>query len=110
MLLEELAHCYNIQSFFNLTFGDGALAMVALRARRPFCGICLTPKHKELALAFLEAQVWKAMCSESDKLSEPGLISLLKDKPDDEEGDQEDQGNHKKKQKRASKRGVKDKT
>lgn len=81
MLLEEFAHDYNLQAYFTLTFGDGELAMVALRARKPICGICLTAKHKELALANLEAQVWKAMCSESDKLSEPGLMALLKETP-----------------------------
>ena len=109
MLLEELAHGYNLQAFFTLTFGDGALAMVALRARKPICGICLTPKHKELALALLEAQVWKAMCSEGDKLSEPGLIALLKETPgglaeNDEEEEAADGSSEKKKGARKSQR------
>ena len=34
-LCEELEHCYNLEVFHTLTFGDGVLAMTALRARKP---------------------------------------------------------------------------
>ena len=107
---EELQHSYNLKCMYALTVGDGSMAMTCLRLRRPLFGVCLTIAHKTALLSKLEADVWKAMQTEKDKLFEPGLFELVKSAtgPAAEDADEGKEVEKRNKNKKAAKSTKKD--
>ena len=74
---EELQHSYNLKCTYALTVGDGSVGL-----RRPLFA------HKTALLSKLEADVWKAMQTEKDKLFKPGLFELVATGPAAEDADE----------------------
>ena len=96
---EELQHSYNLKCTYALTVGDGSVGL-----RRPLFA------HKTALLSKLEADVWKAMQTEKDKLFEPGLFELVKSAtgPAAEDADEGKEVEKRNKNKKAAKSTKKD--
>ena len=86
-LCEELQHSYDLRGMYHLTAGGPEMAMVFLRARRPYYGICLSEEHRKALITKLEVSVFTAMRSEDDPLHEPALTALIKDNLEGQEDD-----------------------
>ena len=80
-LWEEIFHCHNVKAVVDLTPGDGAKALAAIRARVPCVGVTFTGAHRDQLLMQLDKSVLKMYQLEGDKLYEPGFAELLKDSP-----------------------------
>ena len=71
-------------------------------------GVCLTTAHKTALLSKLEADVWKAMQTEKDKLFKPGLFELVATGPAAEDADEGKEVEKRNKNKKAAKSTKKD--
>lgn len=57
--------------------GDGKTAIVAIRRRCSFVGVCFTEEHKQSLYQRLESVVFTDMQTPDSVLFEPGLLAVL---------------------------------
>ncbi len=104
----ELFHSYYVGRVIDLTAGDGAAAMAAMKSKPPvpYLGLCLTEAHEELLRERLVAAVLAEMKKESSPLFTPAYSAFLAE-------NEEETGTgkkRKKEKKKKSKKGDKHKT
>ena len=80
-LHEELLHTVQSAATFDLTPGDGLLALKHIDARIPYVGVVLNEKHAEMLMVRLQNEVFHAMSSKNSKLQEMSLINALESAP-----------------------------
>ena len=76
-LHDELLHTVQPVATFDLTPGDGLLALKHIERRTPYVGVAFNKKHAELLMARLQNEVFHAMSSKHSKLQETSLITAL---------------------------------
>lgn len=72
-LCDELSHSYNANSFIDFTPHSGPWAMVAVRRRIPYVGVCCSTFHVDTLSKHLLANVIAAMSDPADALYRPDL-------------------------------------
>ena len=94
-LYDTLTSEYPLIASIDLTPGEGVNALVHVRKRLPYLGVCFTSSHVEFLQKRIENLVYRGMRDEEDAdLYEPALANLLhckkktqkKDKPEDKKG------------------------
>jgi hypothetical protein len=68
----------------DLTAGDGAAAVAAVKHRLLYFGLTLTTSHQEYLAAHIKHQLLNAMATEGDSLYEAGLVAALLQEPAEE--------------------------
>lgn len=77
---EEMFQGLPPSSIVDFTPGDGKVQILAAKKRIPCLAVCFTDTHSDLLKKRVEAEIFKAMLDENDKLFEPTLVTLLKKK------------------------------
>ena len=77
-LYQELDHAVSSLGWVDLTCCDDNLAMLCIRAQKPYLGFCMSDKHLDLLLDRLEKMVFECFQTVGDSLFEQGLVTLLK--------------------------------
>ncbi len=75
----ELFHSYYVGRVIDLTAGDGAAAMAAMKSKPPvpYLGLCLTEAHEEFLRERLVAAVLEEMKKEASPLFTPAYSAFL---------------------------------
>ena len=76
-LFEDLFRMTQAVAVIDLTAGDGAAALAAVRLRLKYFGLCLTPCHKEHLATRIKHRLINAVATEGDSFYEPSLVSAL---------------------------------
>ena len=69
-LHEELLHTLKTPAVFDMTAGDGGLAMACIRERVPYVGIVHNPTHQVHLMNRLQGAVFQSMSTKNDLLHE----------------------------------------
>ena len=75
---DELLGAFSLSHIFDLTCGDGALALSAYRRSIPYTGITLGDAHTRFVSKHVTSQIWNAMSTAEDPLYDPRLVATLK--------------------------------
>ncbi|CAK9010328.1 unnamed protein product [Durusdinium trenchii] len=104
----ELLHYVQGRAVIDMTPGTGHWALQCIRKRVPYCGFCLSEKHRELLQKKLISRTLAAMSDPADEtLYDAGFAKAVKDlteqnkKPGDEDMEAEGKKNRKNKDKNA---------
>jgi hypothetical protein len=80
---EDMFHVLQAAAVIDLTAGDGAAAVAAVKLRLLYFGLALSADHEQLLAARIKQQLINAMATEGDALYEPALVAaLLQEKED----------------------------
>jgi hypothetical protein len=74
---EDLYKMTHAVAVIDLTAGDGAAAVSAVRQRLAYFGLCLNEGHKQQLTARVKHQLLNAMATEGDHFYEPALVTAL---------------------------------
>ena len=80
-LFEDVYRMTQAVAVIDLTAGDGAAAVAAVKHRLLYFGLTLTTRHQEHLAAHIKKQLLNAMATEGDSLYEPALVAALLQEP-----------------------------
>ena len=79
-LWAELLYDFGVGAVIDLTAGDGAVAMAALRAGCPYTGVTLTDAHTTELRKYLHKTAFQAAVTEGDELYDTDLVLSFRGK------------------------------
>jgi len=79
-LWEELLHDFDIGAVIDLTAGDGAAALAAIRSGCPYAGVTITDAHATELRQHLYEAAFQAATTEGDSLYDADLVLALRGK------------------------------
>ena len=80
VLASELIHYCQARAVIDLTPGSGHWALHCIRARIPYCGVCMTDAHRDLLSKKLVSRTLTAMTDASEEeLFDAGFAKEMKD-------------------------------
>jgi len=79
-LWAELLYDFGVGAVIDLTAGDGAVAMAALRAGCPYTGVTLTDAHATELRKYLHKTAFQAAVTEGDELYDADLVLSFRGK------------------------------
>ena len=79
-LWSEILYDFEVGAVIDLTAGDGAVAMAAIRAGCPYTGVALTDAHVTELRKHLHKTAFQAAATEGDELYDADLVLSLRGK------------------------------
>ena len=79
-LWSEILYDFEVGAVIDLTAGDGAVAMAAIRAGCPYAGVALTDAHVTELRKHLHKTAFQAAATEGDELYDADLVLSLRGK------------------------------